>query len=215
MTHVIRIAIIDDHPLFREGVARSLADFGGFEVVGEGASAEDAERLVKGRRPDIVLLDISMPGGGSAAVARILAADPQQKIVILTVSEANADLTMALNAGVRGYVLKGVGSKALADILRAVAAGEGYVAPNLSARLLSDLLQLGNRQADPIERLNGREADILQLVAEGLSNKEVAGRLALHEKTIKQHMTRILSKLNVRNRTEAALLIHEAKRRTG
>lgn len=212
MTHAIRIAIVDDHPLFREGVARSLGEIGGFEVVGEGASAEDAERLVAAMRPDIVLLDISMPGGGLTAAANIMAGNPGQKVVMLTVSEANADVAQALNAGARGYVLKGVGSKALAEILSNVAAGESYVSPTLSARLLSDLLlQPTTRKADPIQQLTGRETDILRLVAEGLSNKEVAARLSLQEKTVKHHMTRVLAKLNVRNRTEAALLMREAR----
>ena len=214
MTHAIRIAIVDDHPLFREGVARSLGEIGGFEVVGEGASAEDAERLVAAMRPDIVLLDISMPGGGLTAAANIMAGHPGQKVVMLTVSEANADVAQALNAGARGYVLKGVGSKALAEILSNVAAGESYVSPTLSARLLSDLLlQPTTRKADPIQQLTGRETDILRLVAEGLSNKEVAARLSLQEKTVKHHMTRVLAKLNVRNRTEAALLMREARER--
>ena len=214
MTQAIRIAIVDDHPLFREGVARSLGEIGGFEVVGEGASAEDAERLVAAMRPDIVLLDISMPGGGLTAAANIMAGHPGQKVVMLTVSEANADVAQALNAGARGYVLKGVGSKALAEILSNVAAGESYVSPTLSARLLSDLLlQPTTRKADPIQQLTGRETDILRLVAEGLSNKEVAARLSLQEKTVKHHMTRVLAKLNVRNRTEAALLMREARER--
>ena len=212
MTHAIRIAIVDDHPLFREGVARSLGEIGGFEVVGEGASAEDAERLVAAMRPDIVLLDISMPGGGLTAAANIMAGHPGQKVVMLTVSEANADVAQALNAGARGYVLKGVGSKALAEILSNVAAGESYVSPTLSARLLSDLLlQPTTRKADPIQQLTGRETDILRLVAD----KEVAARLSLQEKTVKHHMTRVLAKLNVRNRTEAALLMREARERAG
>jgi DNA-binding NarL/FixJ family response regulator len=211
VTHAIRIAIVDDHPLFREGVARSLGEIGGFEVVGEGASAEDAERLVAAMRPDIVLLDISMPGGGLTAAANIMAGHPGQKVVMLTVSEANADVAQALNAGARGYVLKGVGSKALAEILSNVAAGESYVSPTLSARLLSDLLlQPTTRKADPIQQLTGRETDILRLVAEGLSNKEVARRLSLQEKRSSINMTRVLHKLKVRNRTEAALLARGA-----
>ncbi|RAZ79871.1 response regulator [Mesorhizobium atlanticum] len=213
MSTPIRIAIVDDHPLFREGVARSLGEIGGFELVGEGASAEDAERLVRASTPDILLLDISMPGGGLGALASILSATPEQKIVMLTVSETNADVAQALKAGARGYVLKGVGSKALAEILRDVANGQSYVSPSLSARLLSDLLQPTGSKPDPLAQLTGREAEILKLVAEGLSNKEVAARLSLQEKTVKHHMTRVLAKLNVRNRTEAALLMHEARER--
>ncbi|TIP37297.1 MAG: response regulator transcription factor, partial [Mesorhizobium sp.] len=192
MSTSIRIAIVDDHPLFREGVARSLGEIGGFELVGEGASAEDAERLVRASTPDILLLDISMPGGGLNALASILSATPEQKVVMLTVSETNADVAQALKAGARGYVLKGVGSKALAEILRDVANGQSYVSPSLSARLLSDLLQPTGSKPDPLAQLTGREAEILKLVAEGLSNKEVAARLSLQEKTVKHHMTRVL-----------------------
>jgi two-component system nitrate/nitrite response regulator NarL len=211
----IRIAIIDDHPLFREGVTRSLSEIGGFEMVGEGATAQDAERIASTVRPDILLLDISMPGDGLASVINILASHPAQKIVMLTVSEANADVTKALNAGARGYVLKGVGSRALADILRNVAAGESYLSPMLSARLLSDVqsLQPANGIADRLRQLTERQTEILRLVAEGLSNKEVALRLELQEKTVKHHMTGVLSKLNVRNRTEAALMMRELRDR--
>ena len=212
MNAPIRIAIVDDHPLFREGVTRSLAEIGGFELVGEGASATEAEQIARTAAPDILLLDISMPGGGLNALGAILAARPQQKIVMLTVSEANADVAEALKTGARGYVLKGVGSKALAEILRDVADGQSYVSPSLSARLLSDLLKPAGSKPDPLSLLTGREADILKLVAEGLSNKEVAARLSLQEKTVKHHMTRVLAKLNVRNRTEAALVAREGMR---
>ena len=215
MIGAIRIAIVDDHPLFREGVTRSLSEIGGFEIVGEGATAQDAERIASTVQPDLLLLDISLPGGGLAAVATILADHPAQKIVMLTVSEANADVTRALNAGVRGYVLKGVGSRALADILHSVAAGESYLSPTLSARLLSDLqsLQPTDGIVDRLRQLTERQAEILRLVAEGLSNKEVALRLELQEKTVKHHMTGVLSKLNVRNRTEAALMMRESRDR--
>lgn len=181
MIGTIRVAIVDDHPLFREGVTRSLSEIGGFEMVAQGATAQDAERIASTLQPDILLLDISMPGDGLASVAGILGANPGQKIVMLTVSEANADVARALNAGVRGYVLKGVGSRMLAEILHGVAAGETYVSPTLSARLLSDLqsLQPANGRTDRLRQLTGREAEILQLVAEGLSNKEVALRLAI------------------------------------
>jgi len=213
VTAPIRIAIVDDHPLFREGVARSLGEIGGFEPVGEGASAEDAERLFRASAPDILMLDISMPGGGLNALASILAAMPEQKVVMLTVSETNADIAQALKAGARGYVQKGVGSKSLAEILRDVANGQSYVSPTLSARLLSDLLQPTGRKPDPLSQLTGREAEVLRLVAEGLSNKQVAARLSLQEKTVKHHMSRVLAKLNVRNRVEAALLMRGVKER--
>lgn len=211
----IRVAVVDDHPLFREGVTRSLSEIDGFEVVAEGGSRDEAIAIAQNFNPDVMLLDISMPGGGLAAVASILANHPAQKIVMLTVSEANADVTKALNAGVQGYILKGVGSRALADILRNVTAGENYLSPTLSARLLSDLQspQPANGEADRLRQLTERQTEILRLVAEGLSNKEVALRLELQEKTVKHHMTGVLSKLNVRNRTEAALMMRELRDR--
>jgi two-component system nitrate/nitrite response regulator NarL len=212
MTTPIRLAVIDDHPLFREGVSRILSEIGGFETVGEGATYEDALRIAETQRPDILLMDISMPGGGLNAIAPILERHPGQKIVMLTVSEASADVARALNSGAKGYVLKGVGSRRLAEILRIVAAGENYVEPILSARLLSDVsaLSASSAKADPMADLTGREREILTLVAAGLSNKRVALQLNLHEKTVKHHMTRVLTKLNVSNRTEAAMALRDA-----
>jgi len=193
MIGAIRIAIVDDHPLFREGVTRSLSEIGGFEIVGEGATAQDAERIASTVQPDLLLLDISLPGGGLAAVATILADHPAQKIVMLTVSESNADVTRALNAGVRGYVLKGVGSRALAEILRNAAAGERYLTPTLSTRL-ADIQNSppANSVADRMRQLTERQKEILRLVAQGLSNKEVARHLKLQEKTVKHHMTGVM-----------------------
>lgn len=206
----IKLAVIDDHPLYREGVTRALSEIGGFEVVGEGSTGDDALRIVHSSEPDIVLLDISMPGGGLNAIGPILDRKPQQKIVILTVSEARDDVIAAMQGGAKGYVLKGVGSRALAEILRTVAAGENYVSPTLSARLLSNLDALQDREPDPLLQLNGREREILSLVAEGLSNKRIALRLDLHEKTIKHHLTRIYAKLKVSNRTEAAMALRNS-----
>ena len=207
MTQAIRLVVIDDHPLFREGVTRSLTEIGGFEVVGEGSSAEDALRLAGEEAPDIILLDISLPGGGLNAIAPILGHRPSQKIVMLTVSEDSEDLAAALNSGAQGYVLKGVGSRTLAEILRSVAAGERYVSPTLSARLLSALSNAS--QASPLAELSPREREILVLVADGLSNKRIGLKLNLHEKTIKHHMSRILATLKVSNRTEAAMVLRD------
>ena len=215
MTGPIRLAVVDDHPLFREGVARSLLEIGGFEIVAEGGSADDAMRIAAETRPDILLLDLSMPGGGLQAVVETLRHRPDQKIVVLTVSEANDDIAQALANGARGYVLKGVGSKSLAEILRSVAAGETYLSPVLSARLLTSLASRtrDSTEATPISTLTLREQEILDQVAAGLSNKRIALALRLQEKTVKHHMTRILAKLGVQNRTEAAMLLRDAKDR--
>jgi two-component system nitrate/nitrite response regulator NarL len=208
MSPRIRIAVVDDHPLFREGVTRSLREVEGFEIVAEGASGAEAERLVATLEPDILLMDISMPDGGLETIPAILSRRPQQKIVMLTVSESGEDVTRALRAGACGYVLKGIGSRGLCDILRMVAAGENYVSPTLSARLLSDWSnQSAEPPADLLGELTAREREVLRLVASGMSNKGVALRLDLHEKTVKHHLTRIFAKLKVSNRTEAALLM--------
>ena len=206
----IRVAVVDDHPLLREGVTRSLREIQGFEIVAEGASGADARRIVAEVQPDILMMDISMPDGGLETIPEILENRPSQKIVVLTVSEAGDDVSTALNQGAKGYVLKGVGSRGLAEILKAVASGETYVSPTLSARLLSDLTarRTGGIMTNPLSDLTEREREVLDLVAAGLSNKRVALRLDLHEKTVKHHMTRILAKLNVSNRTEAALWLH-------
>lgn len=208
----IRIAIVDDHPLLREGVARSLGDTGKFVVCGEGTSADDAVRLAREVSPDLMLVDLSMPGGGLSALGPIKQQSPSTKIVVLTVSESPDDVTAALSAGVDGYVLKGVGSKALAAILQDVDKGETYVAPALAARMLASLKSAlaAPEEASPIGTLTSREREILELVSSGRSNKEVARELDLQEKTVKHHMTSVLAKLKVRNRTEAAMLLHTA-----
>jgi DNA-binding NarL/FixJ family response regulator len=211
MSASVRVVVADDHPLLREGVARSLEESGQFTVVGQGGSADEAVRLVGELAPDLVLLDLSMPGGGLEAARRIGETAPDVRIVVLTVSEADDDIMAALRAGAKGYVLKGVGSAALADILQGVANGESYVSPSLAARLLTEMRTPGGAAPDdPLSRLTPREEEILRLVARGMSNKEVGLKLDLQEKTVKHHMTRILNKLHVRNRTEAALLLREA-----
>jgi DNA-binding NarL/FixJ family response regulator len=215
MTTAISLAVIDDHPLFREGVIRSLAEIDGFAIVGEGSTKEDAIRISENERPDVLLLDISMPGGGLNALPLILERVPGQKIVMLTVSEASDDVTTALKSGAKGYVLKGVGSRALADILRTVASGESYVAPTLSARLISGDGNASLRKADLLRDLTSRESEVLQLVAAGMSNKQIGLKLDLHEKTVKHHMTQIFAKLGVANRTEAAMAFRDALEKRG
>jgi DNA-binding NarL/FixJ family response regulator len=208
MVEPLQVAIVDDHPLFREGVAHTLGAQLDIEIVGEGESAADAVRIAGEQLPDVILLDVSMPGGGLNAVRQIASAFPVVKIVMLTVSEEEDDVTAALRAGARAYVLKGVAARELVRILRAVAAGEVYVTPALASNLLVGLTGgAGNRQtSSPLDELTERERQILELVAGGDSNKEIAYQLHLSEKTVKHHMTNILQKLQVRNRVEAALM---------
>lgn len=207
MTVAISLAVVDDHPLFREGVIRSLTEMDGFCVVGEGSNKEDALRIAAESHPDVLLLDISMPGGGLNAIPLILDRIPEQKIIVLTVSEASDDVTAALKSGAKGYVLKGVGSRTLADIIRSVAAGDSYVAPTLSARLISESGSATRLNA--FNALTDREREVLELAAAGLSNKHIGLKLDLHEKTIKHHMTQIFAKLEVGNRTEAAMAFRD------
>ena len=212
MSAPVRIVVVDDHPLLREGVARSLEESGRFRIVAQGGSAEDAVSLVAEHRPDLILLDLSMPGGGLAAVRRLGETAPDVKVVVLTVSEADEDIVAALKAGAKGYVLKGVGSSTLVSIVQSVAEGESYISPALAARLLTELRGRGGTEGkgnDPLAALTPREEEILRLVGTGQSNKEIGLKLDLQEKTVKHHMTRILGKLQVRNRTEAALLLRE------
>lgn len=203
MTETITVVVVDDHPMFRSGVVASLGAAPDFMVLAEGESAEEAVTLARDYLPDIALLDINMPGGGISAARDITASSPAVRVIMLTVSEDDDDLLAAMKAGASGYVLKGTGATELIKILRSVHAGEVYVAPNLAWRLLRELSE---PQPRPLDQLTPRERDVLQLVAEGLSNQEVGHQLGMAEKTVKHHMTNILGKLQVRSRVEAALL---------
>lgn len=208
MAETIRIVLVDDHPLFREGVAYTLGAQADMEVVAQGESRDEAARLAERHAPDVLLLDINIPGGGIEAARAIAAARPAIRIIMLTASVDEDDLAAAMAAGAKGYILKGVAARELVGIVRAVNAGEGYVAPSLAASLLAGMAG-GARPAapaDPLDALTEREREILDLVAAGLSNKEVAASLHLSEKTVKHYMTIIMEKLGVRNRVEAALL---------
>lgn len=217
--NAIRILVVDDHPMFREGVSRSLSEQPDFKVCGEAATADDAIRLYLEQRPDLTLLDLSMPGGGLHALRVILDQSPDAVVVVLTASEADEDVLAALKSGARGYVLKGVPAMTLIEVVRGAIAGDSYVSPALAARILAELrtvapmghgMEKGDSSQGVLARLTRREEEILKLVAAGKSNKEVARQLDLQEKTIKHHMTRILHKLNVRNRMEAAMLLRTA-----
>ncbi|WP_283193415.1 response regulator transcription factor [Rhizobium sp. AN80A] len=198
----ITIGVVDDHPLFREGVSRSLAEVSDFDVVGEGASGEDAVSLATESRPDILLLDVSMPGGGLDAIAEILSRSPGTKVLMLTANEEVDTLSSALQRGASGYVLKGVGSRALAQAIRQALQGTRVISQAMSAKLVENSLRGAQ---SPAGQLTPREKEVMDLVAEGLSNKHIGLRLDLQEKTVKHHMTQILQKLGATNRTEAAI----------
>jgi len=201
----IRILVADDHPLFREGVVHSLASEADFSIVGEAASGEEALRLARDLLPDVLLLDIAMPGwDGLLTAEKITTACPATKIVMVTVFEDEDKLLAAFKAGARGYVLKGVSARELATAVRAAAHGEVYVTPSLAAGILLALTH--GRPTDPLQELTEREQEILKLVGKGMTNREIGERLHLSEKTIKHYITNILEKLQVRSRVEAALV---------
>jgi len=209
MSDKIRTVIVDDHPLFREGVANTLRAEPDIEIVGQGDSAEEAIRLTCDLVPDIMLLDIDIPGGGLHAAQSIVAACPVTKIAVLTVSVDEQHLVAALKAGVRAYILKGVGARELVRIVRAVSAGEVYVTPTLATSLLFEMagaLPESRRPSSPLDVLTERECQILEGVAAALSNKEIGQQLCLSEQTVKHYVTNILQKLHAHNRVEAALL---------
>jgi DNA-binding NarL/FixJ family response regulator len=204
MAGKISVVVIDDHSLFRAGVIQTLELDPGIEVVGEGGTGEKAIELAERLRPDIILLDISMPGNGIEAAGKIAARPDAPRVIMLTVSEDDDSVIAALEAGAVGYILKGIESLQLITAVKSVAAGDSFVSPNLTVRLLSGV----RNKLTPgmLDRLSDQEKRILRLVAQGLSNREVGEKIGVLEKTIKFHMTRIMAKLDVRNRVEASLL---------
>ena len=206
MTPRTRILIADDHPLYREGVARTLNEDPALEVVGTAHDGEEALQLAGTLAPDLVLLDLSMPGaGGLAALRRLRAQWPDLRVAILTASEEDHDVIEALKAGAQGYVLKGIGGAELLAAVKDLARGQTYVSPHLAGRMLEVMRSEREGRAAAPQRLTAREEEILRELSEGKSNKEIARVLAIQEKTVKHHVTVILQKLQVRNRTEAAL----------
>ncbi len=212
MSDKIQVVIVDDHPLFRQGVATILEAEPDIEVVGQGATTEDAIRLARDLLPDIIILDIDMPQHGLTAAQVIANEFPVIKIIILTISEEDDHLIQALKAGARAYILKGVSAFELVGILRAVWAGQTYVPPALAASLILEMSESKppeRSRASAIDELTDREHQILEKLAAGLSNKEIGQQLHLTEKTVRHYMTNILQKLQVRNRVEAALLAQQ------
>lgn len=203
--------------MVRRGVATTFDDESDFNVVAQGASAQEAIDIVRQYKPDLVVLDVSIPGGGLEAANALLKDNPETALLMLSVSEDLGTVKAALRAGARAFVSKATGGIELVRAARQVLAGERYVSSELAARLLSlDELANGAARSDinsgRLATLSTREQQILDLLGEGLSNSDIASRLELTENTIKHYITSLLQKLGVRNRTEAALLTQKAKR---
>lgn len=203
MTEKFRIAVVDDHSMLRAGVIRALTLDDMIEVVGEGASAMDAVELAKAHKPDMVLLDISMPGDGIEAARAISSLPNPPQVVMLTASENDDAVTRALEAGAVGYLVKGINAPDLINAVKSVKTDGSFISPNLALRLLSKKL---HAEVTAFSTLSESEQRTLRLMGAGLTNREISERLAVTEKTIKFHVGNILKKLGVRNRVEAALL---------
>lgn len=207
-----RLMVVDDHPLVRKGVRDTINEEADLEVVGEGASADDAVRLAGELKPDLALLDVTMPGDGVKAAERICVLWPDVKVAMLTVRDDIGTVGAALRAGAKGYISKGTAGPDLIDTLRRILRGESYVDPDLAARLLADgrSVEPSNSRpgADSVP-LTDREEQIFSLIGRGFNNTEIAETLGLSENTIKHYITPLLTKLGVRNRVEAALLARE------
>jgi DNA-binding NarL/FixJ family response regulator len=205
MSDKIKVGIVDDHPLLRQGVAATLSRVEDFEVVEQGGCADEAREISARCQPDVLLMDVNMPGDTFAAVRAISKAQPKVKVLMLTVSESEDDAYSALEGGAQGYVLKGVSGPELIQAIRTVAKGETFITPVLATRLLSNFRkhQTEQRGVD----LTHREEQIIREVANGLTNREVAVKLGLSEKTVKYYMTNVMQKLHARNRVEAVAAV--------
>lgn len=199
---MIHIVVIDDHPVVREGLVATLEDDAEFQVVGEAGSAEEAQRIVATARPDVVLLDLELPGmSGLEAIPVLQQAHPTARVLVLTAYDTDERVLGAVRAGARGYLLKGAPLEAIARAIRAVHAGESYLDPRIASKVLAEL---GPRRRPTA--LTEREQQVLRLVAEGMANKQIGAELGITERTVKYHVTSILNKLGAENRAHAVAM---------
>lgn len=209
MPDLIRLAVIDDHPIFRSGLHRALSRVPDVRIVAEGASADEACRIASEGQADVMLLDITLPGDGIEALRTIMAAGSPVKVIMLTGSDDDERVADSLAAGASGYLLKGISAAELVDAVRTVHAGGPYITPALSSRLLVQRMRSQRAPERTELRLNRREQEVLEYAAKGLSNKEIAAALGLTLATVKNYMSRVLQKLNVRSRSEAVALLQK------
>jgi DNA-binding NarL/FixJ family response regulator len=202
---VIRVVLVDDHPMVRTGLRVFLSESTDVAVVGELSDGENAVSLVDREVPDVVLMDLSMPGvDGIAATRAIAAAHPDVKVVVLTTFVDRERVLEAVDAGAVGYLLKDTDPEELVRSIRAAARGESPFSPRAAQALLADRTDRSSR-ASPAATLTDREREVLRLVVGGLSNKEIARRLGISEKTVKAHLGATFQRIGVRDRTQAAL----------
>ncbi|WP_231503020.1 response regulator transcription factor [Blastococcus sp. URHD0036] len=212
MTRPIRVLVVDDHPVYRDGVADALGDEADLEVVGTAADGEAAVAEAARLRPDVVLMDLRMPGiGGVPATARIAAAQPETSVVVLTMSDDDDSVFAALRAGARGYLLKESEAGDIARAVRAAARSEAVFGPRIADRVLAFFASSRARAAAvPFPELTDREREVLDLVAHGLPNAAIAARLYLSEKTVRNRVSDVLAKLHAASRAEAVALARDA-----
>jgi two-component system nitrate/nitrite response regulator NarL len=207
MANSIRVAVVDDHPLYREGVIFALEREPDIKVIAQGTSADDALRIARESIPDMVLIDLGMPGGGMSAVENLSLYCPGVKTLVLTVDDDQEQVSTALNRGAGGYLLKGASSKDLVDIIRRVVRGELYVPPAFAASMLTHHARRKPRTDEPPKQwpqFSPREEQILSRLIQNMSNKQIGDELSLSEKTVKHYVTALFQKLNVSSRAEAA-----------
>ncbi|MEU8618058.1 response regulator transcription factor [Streptomyces sp. NPDC048623] len=214
---MIRVLIVDDQMMVREGFSVLLGAMPDIEVVGEAVNGREAVAQVAALRPDVVLMDIRMPElNGIEATREIVAADADAKVLVLTTFDLDEYVYQALRAGASGFLLKDASARQLAEGVRVVAAGEALLAPTVTKRLITEFAKAAAAAPRPpaiarIGELTERETEVLVLIAQGLSNAEIADHLVVAESTIKTHVSRILVKLGLRDRTQAAVFAYEAR----
>ncbi|MFC9683305.1 response regulator [Streptomyces sp. NPDC056948] len=213
--HPIRVLIVDDQAMVRQGFTVLLGTQPDIEVVGEAREGREAIAKAAETTPDVVLMDIRMPGvGGIEATELITAAHPDIRVLVLTTFDLDEYVYDALRAGASGFLLKDASSEQLAEAVRVVAAGEALLAPVITRKLIAEFSRLDDRPRAPLKErigaLTERETEVLALIAQGLSNGEIARHLFVAEQTVKTHVGRILVKLGLRDRTQAAVFAYES-----
>jgi NarL family two-component system response regulator LiaR len=206
MSDQITVLLVDDHQVVRQGVSAFLNIQPELAVVGEAASGEEAIDLVAKHAPDVVLMDLIMPGmDGIEATRKIKAISPNTQIIILTSYHEDEHIFPAIRAGALSYVIKDIGPEDLIDVVRKAAKGEAVLNPQVAARVVQELQGSARQAPNPFIELSDRELDVLRLIADGQRNAEIADQLVISEKTVKNHVSNILSKLHLADRTQAAV----------